>query len=373
MKKLAALVAAALACAGSAHAAGPPPVDARAYLVVDGRTGEVLAQHDAHLEVPIASLTKLMTVLVTLQHLRLDDVVTVRHAAAEVGESTIDLRAGQRLSVHDLLEGALIQSANDAAVALADGVSHGDLPGFVAEMNAKARQLGLRDTAYVNPDGLDAPGEHSSAWDVTRLARLVMHKPVVRQIVRKQSDVIAGGRVLHTWNDLLGVFPGIYGVKTGHTGAAGWCEVAAAKRGDTSVYVTILGSPTREQRNADLESLLRWGLSRYRSVRVILSGRTYAVAQTGWGRPSLELAAAATARRTVRVDKPLVAQVVAPAAVALPVRAGDRLGVLRVWQGKRLLASESLVARSSRRRPGLVGRIGFYARHTVKHVWGWLT
>jgi serine-type D-Ala-D-Ala carboxypeptidase (penicillin-binding protein 5/6) len=373
VRKLAAVFAAALACAGSAHAAGPPPVDARAFLVVNGTTGEVLAQHAAHAKLPIASITKLMTVLVTLEHLRLNDVVTVRHAAAAIGESSIDLRAGQRLSVHDLIEGALIQSANDAAYALAEGASDDDVGAFVTEMNAKAQELDLRDTAYVRPDGLDAPGEHSSAWDVTRLARIAMHKPVVREVVRRQSDVIAGGRVLHTWNDLLGVFPGVFGVKTGHTDAAGWCEVAAVRRDGTTIYATILGSPTREQRNADLESLLRWGLSRYRSARVILSGRTYAVAQTGWGRPSLELAAAATAHRTFRVDRPLVAQIVAPAAVALPVHAGDRLGVVRVLQGKRLLAAVPLVARSTRERPGLAGRVGFYTRRTVKHVWGWFS
>ncbi len=371
--KLAAGFAAALAFAVPAHAAGPPRADARAYVVLDASTGEVLAQHAAHARVPIASITKLMTVLVALEHVKPADVVTIRHSAAAVGESSIDLRAGQRLTVHDLIEGALIQSANDAAYALAESASNGDVAAFVREMNAKAEELGLHDTVFVRPDGLDAPGERSSAADVTRLARIAMHKPIVRDVVRKRSDVIAGRRVLHTWNDLLGVFPGVFGVKTGHTDAAGWCEVAAVRRRDTTVYVTILGSPTREQRNADLEALLRWGLSRYRVASVIVTGRTYAVAETGWGRPDLALTAATSVRRAVRIDRPLVAQIVASAAVALPVAAGERFGFVRVWQGRRLLGTRPLVARATVRRPGVTGRIGFYARRTVKHVWGWLT
>ena len=135
MRRLFVAGAAALLLAAPAHAARPPAVDARAYLVVDGRTGEVLAARNAHARVPIASVTKLMTVLVALEHLKLGDTVSVQPAAAGVGESSIGLRAGERLTVHDLLEGALIQSANDAAYALAASAGGGDVSRFVSEMN----------------------------------------------------------------------------------------------------------------------------------------------------------------------------------------------------------------------------------------------
>ena len=203
---------------------------ARAYVVEDGETGQVLAQYHQRTRVPIASLTKLMTVLLTVEHTKPSDVVTVASSAAAVGESSIELRAGDRLTVRELLEGALIQSANDAADALAYYVGKGNEARFVAMMNARARQLGLTDTHYARPDGLDAPGHVSSARDVTTLARLLMRKPIVRSIVRRQTATIAGGRVLHTWNDLLGTFPGVFGVKTGHTTAAGWNEVASVDR-----------------------------------------------------------------------------------------------------------------------------------------------
>ena len=373
MKRLLLAVLAALVFALPAHAAGPPAVDAKAYLVVDGRTGDVLAARDAHAKVPIASITKLMTVLLTLERSKPTDTVSVQPSAAGVGESSIGLRAGERLSIHDLLEGALIQSANDAAYALAAHGGNGDATAFVRAMNAKARALGLRDTRYVRPDGLDAPREYSSAADVTRLARILMRKSVVREIVKQRTADIAGGRVLHTWNDLLGTFPGLIGVKTGHTGAAGWCEVAAVRRPGVSVYATILGSPTRERRNADLAALLRWGLSRYRVESVIGQGRTYALAETGYGRGPLHLVAASRARRAIRVDRPLKARIVAAAAVSLPVRPGQRLGTISVYDGKRLLASRPLVAARAVSRPSLPARVGFYAKRTAKHIWSWVT
>src|SRR5207253_7432912 len=171
-----AAVPAALLFATPAHA-GAPPVSAHAFLIENPATGEILAQHGAWARAPIASITKLMTVLVTLDHARWNDVVRVRSAAAAVGESTVNLRAGERITVGDLVKAALIQSANDAADALADYVSHGDREAFVALMNMKAKELGLERTHFARPDGLDAQDHYSTAWDVTALAEPAMRVP----------------------------------------------------------------------------------------------------------------------------------------------------------------------------------------------------
>lgn len=352
--------------------AGLSQVHARAFLVADGRTGDVLARYHDRARVPIASLTKLMTVLLTLERTKPADVVTVAPPAAAVGESSIDLRAGEHITVRDLLEGALIQSANDAADALAYYVGHGSEARFVAMMNARAKQLGLADTHYVRPDGLDASGHVSSARDVTKLARLLMRRPIVRQIVRRQRAVITEGRVLHTWNDLLGTFPGVVGVKTGHTSAAGWNEAAAVNRGGIYVFATILGSPDRSTRNADLTRLLRFALSRFRRVPVIRGDRVYAHVQLGYGEHPVGLVAETPLRRAIRVDQPRVEKVVAKAVAPLPVLRGEPLGELRVFQQGRLVARSRLVADRAVSRPGALGRIGFYASGTAKHVWGWL-
>src|SRR5919106_5792057 len=282
--------AAALALAAPA-AAADPQVDARAWFVQNGTTGDVLLAHEADERVPLASITKLMTVLVALERTQLDDVVTVHPRAAAVGESTINLRPGEKISVRDLVEACLIQSANDAAHALAFHVGAGNEQRFVALMNAKASALGLADTHFVRPDGLDAAGHVSSARDVTKLARVAMQRPVIREIVRRRTAE-AGGRTLHTWNDLLGSFPGLIGVKTGHTAAAGWSQVAAVRGPGFVLYATLLGGPTRAQRNEHLAALLRWGLSQYASVAVVDRSRVYARAEVGYGREAAPVVAA---------------------------------------------------------------------------------
>ncbi|MFY9581036.1 MAG: D-alanyl-D-alanine carboxypeptidase family protein [Gaiellaceae bacterium] len=370
-KRLIAVAGAAVTLAAPAHAA-VPRVNARAFFVVDGTTGDVLAQHAANTRLPVASITKLMTVLVTLEHARLSDVVTIRRQAAEVGESTINLRPGERITVRELLAGALIQSANDAADALADYVGHGNDAVFVTMMNADAKRLGLSGTHFVRPDGLDAPGHVSTARDVTRLAQELMKRPVVRALVRERSATIAGGRTLHTWNDLLGVFRGLVGVKTGHTGGAGWCQVAEVKRDGLDVYATVLGSPTRGERNADLAALLRWAFAVERPAWVIAPGRVYVRVTAGYGRAAIPLVAAQPLLRAVRVDRPLVEHVLAPVAVKLPVHRGDRLGEVRVFSGRTLVARRPLVAARSVSRPGLFGRLGFYGGRTFSHIGAWL-
>jgi D-alanyl-D-alanine carboxypeptidase (penicillin-binding protein 5/6) len=372
LRLLVAAVAGALVTAAPAPAA-PPSVAARAYLVANASTGEVLAGHAADERVPIASITKLMTVVVALEHAKPDEVVTVRRGAAAVGESSIHLRAGERVTVHDLLEGALVQSANDAADALADYVGHGNRARFVAMMNAKARKLGLTETHFARPDGLDARGHVSSARDVLELAEVAMHDATVRALVRERTATIAGGRVLHTWNDLLGRFPGLIGVKTGHTAAAGWCEVAAARGRGLTIYAVILGSPSRAQRNDDLTGLLGWGLTRYRLVPVVDPARPYASVAVGYGRRPLELVATRELVRSVRLGRPVVERIVAPATAALPVRKGERLGEVRVFVSGRLVASQPLVADRFVARPSLGGRVSWYAGRTVHHVWGWFS
>jgi serine-type D-Ala-D-Ala carboxypeptidase (penicillin-binding protein 5/6) len=363
---------AALALVPAAHA-GAPPVVARSYLVVNAATGEVIASRDARARVPIASITKLMTVLVALEHAKWNDVVHVRSAAARVGESTVNLRAGERITVGDLVKAALVQSANDAADALADYVGKGDQSAFVAMMNAKARELGLDRTHFARPDGLDAPAHYSTARDVTTLALAAMRLPQVRATVRMRAGTISGGRHLHTWNDLLGVFRGLYGVKTGHTANAGWCEVAAVRRNGATLYATVLGSPTRSQRNADLASLLRWAVSRYRPVWLVQPGRVYRRASIGYGKKAVPLLAARPLARSIRVDKPLVERVVAPSAIGLPVKRGDRVGEIRVYSGKKLIAQSPLVAGRSADKPGVGGRLGFYAGRTLDHIGGWFS
>jgi D-alanyl-D-alanine carboxypeptidase (penicillin-binding protein 5/6) len=274
--------------------------------------------------------------------------------------------------VRELIEAALIQSANDAAVALAQYVGNGSIPAFVAMMNEKARQLGLTETHFANPDGLDAAGHYSSARDVTKLAQILMHDPFVRSIVRLRVAHITG-RTLHTWNDLLATFPGVIGVKTGHTDKAGWSEVAAARGRGVTIYATLLGEPSRSVRNADLAQLLAWGLAQYRVVPVVSTGRVYATASVPWGKRPLGLVAAKEIVRVARLGRPLTERVVTPTVVSLPVHEGQRLGEVRVYDRGKVVARAPLVADRSIARPGTFGRVGWYAERTLDHIGSWFT
>lgn len=353
--------------AGPAGAAPPPAVAARAVLVGNGRTGEILYARGADRRLPMASLTKLMTALVTLERASPSAVVTVRGAAPSIGESTIYLRRGERLPVRDLLAAALIQSANDAAYALASYVGEGSVPRFVRLMNEEAAELGLDETHYRRPDGLDTPGHYSSARDTFELARLTMEQPLVRKLVRKRSARIAGGRRLHTWNDLLGTYPGLIGVKTGHTDRAGWSEVAAARRDGITIYAVVLGSPSRSGRNADLARLLDWGLDQYARFTLVREGERYATAAIPYSDDRVDLVASRGAERIVRLAQGTgyVENVVAPAVVDLPVEQGEILGKVVILSGGHVVVRRPLVAARDVREPGVGSRVGWYAERAL--------
>jgi D-alanyl-D-alanine carboxypeptidase (penicillin-binding protein 5/6) len=297
----------------------------------------------------------------------------VRSRASRVGESTVQLRAGEELTVAALLRAMLVPSANDAAEALALHVGKGSTRRFVALMNAKGDELGLVDTHFENPHGLDARGHVSSARDATVLVRYALGVPFIRDALDRSTVVLPGGRDFPTTDDLLVSWPALVGGKTGHTRAAGWSQAAGARAGGVTVYGTVLGSDTRSSRNRALRALLSYGLGQYRSVTMIDRGRAYARAETGYGKRPVELVAPRGVVSTLRVGTSLVERVVAPSSVPLPVRKGQRLGRVDVYDGNRIVASSTLVAARSVAEPGLLGKARWYATRTAQNLWGLVT
>jgi D-alanyl-D-alanine carboxypeptidase (penicillin-binding protein 5/6) len=294
--------------------------------------------------------------------------VSVAPTATRIGEATINLEPGERVSVRQLVQGALIPSANDAATALALAASDGSLPRFVSWMNDEAADLGLADTHFVNPHGLDVRGHYSSARDVVTLLRAALANPTIRRYAATGRAVIPGRGTFTTTDDLLARYPPLVAGKTGHTSGAGWSEVAEARVHGITVVGSVLGEPSRETRNADLQSLLAWGLAQYRHVRTIDPTRVYARPHAPYGRPAVPLVAARPAVRLQRVGVPLVERVVAPDEVELPVRQGQVLGQVRVYERGRMVARSPLVAGRSERRPGLLGRARWYATRTLHRL-----
>ncbi len=364
---LAVAVAALLACGPAQGAA--PSVQARAYIVQSSVDGHTLAARDADVPRAMASITKLMTALVALEHLSLDDVVTVPPVAARVGESSLGLRAGERMSVRDLLVGTLVPSANDAATTLAVA-SAGSEARFVALMNRKARELGLTGTHFRNPHGLDETGHVSTARDLAVLLRDALRVPTIRRYVGTSRATLADGRVVESTDNLLGRFRGIVGGKTGHTANAGWSQAAFARVGGVGITAVVLGSPDEAQRDSDLEALLRYGLASYRSAKVVDPARTYAAVPVGWGQPPVRAVAPRAIARPTSTDRPLTERVVVRAVASLPVVAGERLGTVVIRDGRRVVARSPLVAATSRPAPSISAKAWWVARRTVGNLAG---
>jgi serine-type D-Ala-D-Ala carboxypeptidase (penicillin-binding protein 5/6) len=350
-----------------AQTAEPQIAAASWYLV--GEDGSVLAREDAGSPRAVASITKLMTAIVALERSRLTDVVRVSPGAASLGESTVYLRAGEELTVADLIRATLIPSANDAAQALALHVGRGSPGRFVGLMNDKARALGLHDTTFRNPHGLDESGHVSSARDATALVRHALGVPFIRDVLARSTVSLPGGRTFPTTDDLLVSWAPLVGGKTGHTRDAGWSQAAAAARAGVTVYGTVLGSETRGTRNDALRELLEYGLDQYRRVQVIDASRAYVTAETGYGQPDVDLVAPHAIARTLRKGTPLVERVVAPTRLALPVAKGQTVGRVEVYEGNRLVASSDLVTAAAVADAGLVAKARWYATQTLDNLW----
>jgi len=370
--QLAAALVLAFLLAPLAAAGAEPRIDAATWYLV-GDDGSVLARNGASRSRAIASITKVMTAVVVLEQASLSDVVRVPPRITGVGESSAELRAGEQLTVAELLRAMLVPSGNDAADALALHVGDGSADRFVDLMNAKAAELGLTDTSFANAHGLDEQGHVSSARDSTTLVRYALGIPFLRDAMSRETLMLPGGRTLTTTNDLLASWPPLVAGKTGHTVDAGWSQAAAAAKRGVTVYGTVLGSPSRGERNEALRELLAYGLAQYRRVQVIDNGRVYASATTGYGQPDVELVAPRPLVRTLRSGRSLLERVVAPSSLTLPVSEGQRLGRVEVYDGNTLVASSNLVSAAEVPDASLWAKTRWYVAETAKNLWGIVT
>jgi D-alanyl-D-alanine carboxypeptidase (penicillin-binding protein 5/6) len=323
------------ATAAPAQAAERPPAvpRAEAAIVVDGRDGDVMFRRNASDRRPIASTTKLMTALLTLERTSPRQVLPAADYAAAPVESRIGLRPGERMTVGDLLEALLLESANDAAATLAEGVA-GSREEFVPQMNERARELGLDGTSYANPIGFDDPLNYSTARDLADLARLLLARPRFARIVDMPVAQLESGarpRTIDNRNTLIESHPFVSGVKTGHTLGAGYVLVGAAKgAGGARVISVVLGEPSEAARDADSLRLLRWGLRRFHRVRVLARSRPMARADIEYRDEHTELVPARGVVLTLRDGERVRRRVTAPDELEGPLATGERVGSVTV-------------------------------------------
>jgi D-alanyl-D-alanine carboxypeptidase (penicillin-binding protein 5/6) len=321
-----------VSCASTAGANGPP-IEARAWTLIDARTGEVLVSHAAARQLPIASTTKLMTAYVALKELPLDRIVRAAPYEAEYGESLLGLRVGQRISVRDLLYGLILRSGNDAAYDLARAAA-GSEAAFVRQMNRYAAALGLSDTHYANPIGLDQRGNHSSARDLATLTRRLLRIPTFAHIADARSALLRSVRPrrrIETINELLRMAPWVTGVKTGHTFGALYVLVGSGERKGVELISVAIGAPTDEDRYSDNLELLDYGFRQYAQRRPIRAGHALADPEIRYSDDELPLRPARSVTVGVGAGQRLSLAVRAPQEVEGPIRRGQNLGSATIY------------------------------------------
>jgi D-alanyl-D-alanine carboxypeptidase (penicillin-binding protein 5/6) len=342
---LAAAALLSLGPAGSAAAKGPQ-VEAKAWALVDARTGRVLASHAASRPLPIASTTKLMTAYVAMHEMPLDRIVRAAPYEPIYGESLLNLRPGQRVSVRDLLYGLILRSGNDAAYDLARAAA-GSEARFVRQMNRHAAALGLSDSHYANPVGLDQRGNYSSARDLAALTRRLLRMPEFAKIAASRSARLSSlrpPRRITTLNDLLLEEPWVTGVKTGHTFDAGYVLVSSGRRRGADLISVVIGAPTEEARDGDSLALLDSGFAQYRRRIPIRAGQEVADPSIRYAGGSLPLRAAHAVAAGLYRGQRLDVRVRAPREVEGPVDRGATLGRAMVLVDGRAAGSTPLLA-----------------------------
>lgn len=339
-----------------------PEIEARSWALIEAHSGDVLVSHAAKRHLPIASTTKLMTAYVVLHELPLDRVVRAAPYQAEYGESLLGLRPGQRISVRDLLYGLILRSGNDAAYDLALAAA-GSERRFVAEMNRYAAALGLTDTHYANPIGLDEPGNYSSAADLATLTRHLLSIPAFAKIADSRSAVLRSvhpQRRITTINELLRMAPWVTGVKTGHTFGALYVLVGSGRRKGVDLISVAVGAPTDEDRFSDNIDLLDYGFSLYKRRVPVKAGAVLADPEIRYSGGKLPLRAARSVAVGVRHGQRMSVVVRAPDEVEGPIERGAALGRVDVYVGGRQTASVPLHAARAVAKASLLERTGSF-------------
>ncbi len=324
-----ALVAPSHALAQSA----PPELPARAWALVDARDGELLAAHRQAGSYPVASTTKLMTALVARRSLRLDQtVVAPEYVPTSSAESLLGLEQGERIKVRDLLYGLLLASGNDAAEALAQA-SAGSEAAFVRRMNRAAARLGLGDTSYANPIGLDDPGNFSSARDLIELTLELRSDEFFARVFDTPQALLSSGareRTVVNRNNLVRTVPYVTGVKTGYTSGAGNVLVASAERDGVELVSAVLGVPSESERDTATLELLDYGFSLYHREDVLQRGERVASTSVRYQDERLPLAPVGDVRLTLRDGQRVDTVIDAPTEIEGPAARGERLGRVMV-------------------------------------------
>lgn len=328
-----------------------PNVNAKAYLLMDANSGKILASENIDEHLAPASLTKMMTsyvVSMALQqgHIKLTDLVTISEAAWKTGGSKMFVKVGDKVSVQDLMQGMIVDSGNDACVAMAEYVA-GSQESFVNLMNQQAARLGMKNTHFVDVDGLPDPNHYTTARDMSILARaLILDFPEDYKWY-SQKWFLYNGIKQPNRNRLLWRDPDVDGIKTGHTSEAGFCLVASGQKKDLRLITVVMGAPSDEMRAQDSQKLLTYGFRFFESRKLYNAGENLTTARVWFGeRPKVKVGLINDLYVTLPLGltrKPVTTMVFKPNLKA-PIKKGEVVGQVNVFVNNKPITSAPLIA-----------------------------
>ena len=333
----------------------PLSVSSKSAILMDVGSGQILYEKNAHDKLPPASVTKVMTMLLICEALdsgkiTLDDSVQISENAASMGGSQIFLEAGEVQKVDTLLKGIAVASANDGCVAMAEYIG-GSVESFVDMMNAKAKELNMKDTNFVNTNGLPVDNHYTSAHDIAIMSReLLKHDVISKYLTTWMDQVVVGKKQitvgLANTNKLIKHYQGATGVKTGFTQQAKYCLSASAKRGDTHLVAVTLGAETSPERFKDATSLLNFGFANYESVKLCSKNDNIATLTLDKAdEQKINLVAKEDLSVLIKKggNKDFTIKIKVNENPTIPIKKGTNLGYVEIYQGKTLVGKVDLV------------------------------
>lgn len=372
MKRFIVLLCSAVMCFNiCAFAENEVETDAKSVILMEASTGNILYEENPDEQLPIASVTKVMTMLLIMEAvdngtITLDDMVSVSENAMSYGGSTMFLEAGEQLSVNDMLKGIAVASANDGCVAMAEHLC-GSETAFVEKMNSRAKELGMENTNFMNTNGLDEDNHFSSARDVAIMSReLIKHKKIF-DYTSIWTDELRGGKFkLANTNKLVRFYDGANGLKTGSTSKALCCLSATALRNDMQLVAVVLGAPTSAKRFASARALLDYGFASYKINYMAKQGEAYENVKIEKGvEEYAEAIYANDCSKLMQKSQPseYESEFICEDNLKAPIASGQKLGEVKFTQNGEEIGRVDVVAKNDIARKGIFAIIGdFFAR-----------
>ena len=336
-------------------------LNAKSVILMEESTGNILYENNPDERLPIASVTKVMTMLLIMEavdsgKINLDDMVTVSENAMSYGGSTMFLETGEQLTVNDMLKGIAVASANDGCVAMAEHLA-GSESAFVDMMNEKAKELGMENTHFMNTNGLDEDDHYSSARDVAIMSRELMKHETIFNYTSIWMDTLRGGKFqLANTNKLIRFYDGANGLKTGSTSKALCCLSAAAKRNDMQLIAVVLGAPTSAERFASAKSLLDYGFANYAVNTQITAGdEVQKIAVEKGVDKEVGVVAGDSCSTLVKKGQEdnITKEIKIDETISAPIEAGQKIGTMTISRDGEVIADIDLNASSAVEKKGI--------------------